>query len=90
MDDVTDVYDLHSWFTTGDSAPERRNDYTLTLTVPYDSAEEKILPACTEGALAFSGFVQIPANGRYEFSLHAINGARLYVDGRMAAEPPTR
>ena len=153
MDNVTDVYDLHSWFTTGDSAPERRNDYTLTLTVPYDSAGEQILPARAEGtvaympalslsaeemaayrdglqvtvfdlparygkmpdfdhiaanaresavadavsiapagdrrgdfALAFSGFVQIPANGRYEFSLHANDGARLYVDGRMAAE----
>ena len=50
LDNVTDVYDLESWFTTGDSAPERRNNYSLTLKVPYDAAEETVLPARTEGA----------------------------------------
>ncbi|MBR6933888.1 MAG: hypothetical protein IKH41_00180 [Clostridia bacterium] len=40
MDNVTDIYSLESWFTTGDSAPERRNNYTLTLKIPYDSGKE--------------------------------------------------
>lgn len=53
MDNVSDVYDLHSWFTTGDSAPERRNNYTLTLPIPYDAAEEKLLPARTEGTVGY-------------------------------------
>lgn len=53
MDNVTDIYDLHSWFTTGDSAPERRNDYTLTLPIPYDATAETILPARTEGAVSY-------------------------------------
>ena len=44
MDNVADIYDLHSWFTTGDSAPERRNNYTLTLTAPYDAVRETLLP----------------------------------------------
>jgi hypothetical protein len=30
---------------TDDRAPERRNNYTLTLTVPYDAAKETRLPA---------------------------------------------
>ena len=45
LDNVTDIYDLHSWFTTGDSAPDRRNNYTLTFTIPYDGEKETILPA---------------------------------------------
>lgn len=36
LDNVSDIYDLNSWFLTGDSAPERRNNYTLSLAVPYD------------------------------------------------------
>ena len=153
LDNVTDVYDLHSWFTTGDSAPERRNDYTLTLSVPYDTAEEIILPARTEGAvthmpavtlspaeecglqeglratlyhlpaqygkmpdldhiaanaqgsavvseistapagdrqgdfaLSFEGYIRLPADGIYGFTLRTGDCARLYVDGRLSAE----
>ena len=153
MDNVTDVYDRHSWFTTGDSAPERRNDYTLTLSIPYDATEETIFPARAEGAVAympavslspaeearlqaglratlytlperygkmpnfgriaanarettsvseislaptgdrsrdfallFEGYVRIPADGSYAFPLKADDCARLYVDGRLAAE----
>jgi hypothetical protein len=52
LDHVTDVYDLHAWFTTGDSAPERRNDYTLTLNVPYDPSEAVIRPGRREGAVS--------------------------------------
>ncbi len=40
LDNVEDLYDLDSWFTTGDSAPERRNNYTLTLAVPFDANTE--------------------------------------------------
>ena len=50
---MTDIYDLHAWFTTGDSAPDRRNDYTLTLTVPYDASAETILPVRIEGAVSY-------------------------------------
>ncbi|MBO5077139.1 MAG: hypothetical protein J5584_06050 [Clostridia bacterium] len=42
LDNVTDIYSLESWFTTGDSAPERRNNYTLTLSIPYRAADETI------------------------------------------------
>ena len=52
MDNVTDIYDLEAWFTTGDSAPERRNNYTLTLEVPYEASAETILPS--RGAEAIS------------------------------------
>ena len=45
MDNVTDVYDLESWFTTGDSAPERRNNYAYGQTIGYTGAGETILPA---------------------------------------------
>ena len=160
MDHVTDVYDRHSWFTTGESAPERRNDYTLTLSIPYDASEETLLPARTEDAVAympavslspaeaeglqlglratlytlpaqygkmpdfdhiaanalettvisdlstalagdrrgdfalsFDGYIRIPADGVYAFSLTANDCARLYVDGRLSAEimnPPAR
>ena len=61
LDNVTDVYDLESWFTTGDSAPERRNNYSLTLKVPYDAAEETVLPARTDGALVGMPAVTLPA-----------------------------
>ncbi len=40
LDNVSDLYDLDSWFTTGDSAPERRNNYTLTMAVPYDASAD--------------------------------------------------
>ena len=59
MDNVTDVYDLHSWFTTGDSAPERRNNYTLTLSVPYDAAEETLLPARAKGGRSYMPAVDL-------------------------------
>ncbi len=45
MDNVTDIYDLESWFTTGDSAPERRNNYAYEQAIPYTGAGEVILPA---------------------------------------------
>ncbi len=150
LDNVTDIYDLHSWFTTGDSAPERRNDYTLTLTVPYNEAAETVLPTRIEGAvsympaalvhetelqaglratlftlpedygkmpvfehiaanahttavvdqvsttvagdrtknfaLAFEGYVLVPADGVYDFPLQANDGARLYIDGRLVTK----
>ena len=153
MDNVKDIYDLHSWFTTGDSAPDRRNDYSVTLRIPYDRAEEILLPPRAEGtiaympavslsseeasglraglqatiyslparygkmpdfdhiaanalettftrevsaacagdrtgdaALSFAGYVGIPADGEYVFSLHTDGCARLYVDGRLAVE----
>lgn len=44
MDNVTNVYDLESWFTTGDSAPERRNNYSVSLSIPYDPSAETLLP----------------------------------------------
>ncbi len=44
MDNVTDVYNLESWFTTGDSAPERRNNYAANLAIAYTGNGETILP----------------------------------------------
>ena len=32
MDNITNVYSLYDWFTTGDSAPERRNNYFVNVT----------------------------------------------------------
>ena len=45
MDNVTDVYDLESWFTTGDSAPERRNNYAYEQAIRYTGNGETLLPA---------------------------------------------
>ena len=45
MDNVTDVYDLESWFTTGDSAPERRNNYAYEQAIRYTGKGETLLPA---------------------------------------------
>ncbi|MBQ4111481.1 MAG: hypothetical protein IJD38_01660, partial [Clostridia bacterium] len=44
LDNVTDVYDLESWFTTGDSAPERRNNYAYEQAIRYTGKGEVILP----------------------------------------------
>ncbi len=54
MDNVTDIYDLESWFTTGDSAPERRNNYAADLAIPYTGEGENLLPA-RDGADRISG-----------------------------------
>ena len=43
MDNVTDIYDLESWFTTGDSAPERRNNYVYEQAISYTGKGENIL-----------------------------------------------
>lgn len=51
MDNVTDIYDLESWFTTGDSAPERRNNYAADLAIPYTGEGETILPARESGTV---------------------------------------
>ena len=59
MDHVTDIYDLHSWFTTGDIAPERRNDYTVTLTIPYDDQAETLLPARTQDTVGYMPAVSL-------------------------------
>ena len=53
LDNVTNVYDLECWFTTGDSAPERRNNYELTLNIPYDAAQETLLDARNEEAMTY-------------------------------------
>lgn len=58
MDNVTNLYDLESWFTTGDSAPERRNNYTLSLQIPYDSTMETVLQERTEGTVSHMPAVQ--------------------------------
>ncbi|MBO5042702.1 MAG: hypothetical protein J6D87_07035 [Clostridia bacterium] len=73
MDNVTDVYDLLSWFTTGDSAPERRNNYTITLSIPYDATVETILPARVEGVVSY-----MPAACVSETNLQAGLRATLY------------
>ncbi len=52
MDNVTNLYDLSSWFTTGDSAPERRNNYSITLSVAYDAAAETLLGLRESGAVS--------------------------------------
>lgn len=51
MDNVTDVYDMESWFTTGDSAPERRNNYAYAQAIPYTGEGEVILPPRTSGTV---------------------------------------
>ena len=55
LDNVTDVYDLGSWFTTGDSAPERRNDYAARLDIPYTGKTERILPGRGDGIRGMRG-----------------------------------
>ena len=59
MDNVTDIYDLHSWFTTGDSAPERRNNYTISLDVPYNASAESVIPGRTEGKVEYMPAVEL-------------------------------
>ena len=55
LDNVTDIYDLESWFTTGDSAPERRNDYAARLGIAYTGKGEKILPKRDDGIKGMRG-----------------------------------
>ena len=153
VDNVTDIYDLESWFTTGDSAPNRRNNYTVSMDVPYEASEENVLVPRTEDAIKFmppvklsddevrnlkdglyaesfrlpakygkmpdlyliaanrkdkgessdisespfsglktnyalrySGYVEIPEDGEYEFSVSADDCARIYIDGRLLTE----
>lgn len=62
MDHVTNIYDLESWFTTGDSAPERRNNYTLTLSIPYDASAETILPVRDEDKIAYMPAIELTAD----------------------------
>ncbi len=57
LDNVTDIYDLGSWFTTGDSAPERRNDYAARIGVAYTGRSEKILPPRENGISGMRGVV---------------------------------
>ena len=59
MDNVTDIYSLEDWFTTGDSAPERRNNYTLTLSVAYDATEETLLPGRGAEAIGYMPAVSL-------------------------------
>lgn len=54
-DNVTDIYDLYSWFTTGDNAPERRNNYTITLKIPYAAGKEKSAGSADELAALAPG-----------------------------------
>ena len=61
MDNVTDVYDLESWFTTGDSAPERRNNYSMTVKVSYDGSGASALKVRSEGAVTCMPSVSLPA-----------------------------
>ena len=51
LDNVTDVYDLESWFTTGDSAPERRNNYAYEQAIRYTGKGEVILPKRESGTV---------------------------------------
>ena len=37
-------------------------------------------------ALAFEGYVLVPADGVYDFPLQANDGARLYIDGRLVTK----
>ena len=160
-DNVTDIYDLYSWFTTGDNAPERRNNYTLTLEIPYAAGNE--LPAVSDAeitaaapgrkavsfmpaveftaeeeaelvrgmtaygfkltadygkmpeigllevknrfktvtdavrpdcfsemkknyAMLYEGFIKLPADSEYKFSLTCDDCGKLYIDGRLIAE----
>ena len=41
-DNVTDIYDLYSMFTTGDRAPERRNDYIVSFKLKYKGSKSDI------------------------------------------------
>jgi hypothetical protein len=53
MDNVTDIYSLESWFTTGDSAPERRNNYSLTMKIPYKASDERLQKGRESGRIAY-------------------------------------
>ena len=54
LDNVSDVYSLESWFTTGDSAPERRNDYAAYIIVRYKEGGQ-VLPARDNGIAGMRG-----------------------------------
>lgn len=62
MDNVTNVYDLESWFTTGDSAPERRNNYSVTLPFPYDASAETTLGGRGDEAVSCMPAVELTAD----------------------------
>ena len=55
LDNVTDIYDLEAWFTTGDSAPERRNDYAARLEIAYTGEGENILQKRENGICGMRG-----------------------------------
>lgn len=62
MDNVTNVYDLESWFTTGDSAPERRNNYSVTLPFPYDASAETLLGGRGDEAVSCMPAIELTAD----------------------------
>ncbi len=72
MDHVTDIYDLESWFTTGDSAPERRNNYSVALNVVYDASAETVLVGRTEEKIAYMPATELTKKeeGRLQSGLH--------------------
>ena len=51
LDNVTDIYSLQSWFTTGDSAPERRSNYAARLNIAYTGEGENI-PKARDGGIS--------------------------------------
>lgn len=53
MDNVTNIYSLYDWFTTGDSAPERRNNYYISASCKYSSENESVVPARSENAIVY-------------------------------------
>ena len=85
MDNVTDIYSLESWFTTGDSAPERRNNYTLTLTVPYVAAAETLLPARGNEAIR-----HMPAVTPAEEAVKGLTARRYWIVANYGKMPDFR
>ena len=43
MDNITNVYSLYDWFTTGDSAPERRNNYFVNVSSKFTGNKDAAL-----------------------------------------------
>ncbi|MBQ3870506.1 MAG: hypothetical protein II777_08140 [Clostridia bacterium] len=60
IDNVTDIYSLESWFTTGDSAPERRNNYAADIAVAYTGKKETVLAARETGKITGMRALTLP------------------------------
>ncbi len=61
LDNVTNLYSLYDWFTTGESAPERRNYYFVKASCRYTPEQESVLPARSDTPVLYMKPAEVAA-----------------------------